>query len=101
MGETIQKYVGIVIMLATVIGYVVTSSAYVLGLEAKIEALDASVAKNAKSGSNALAAYKQEQLVLQEFTKARLPMVLSNSVDVGWIRSTCCSELESTYVIKE
>jgi len=101
MGETIQKYAGIVIMLATVIGYVVTSSAYVLGLEAKIEALSASVDKNAKSGSNALAAYKQEQLIMQEFTKARLPMVLSNSVDVGWIRSTCCSELDSVFVIKE
>jgi len=101
MNEVIQKYIGIIIAAVTIVGYVITTTEYVFGLESKIESLDAKVEKNAKSGSAALSAYKKEQLVLQEFTKARLPMVLSNSVDVGWIRSTCCSELDNIFLVKE
>ncbi len=101
MNEMIQKYVGIVIAIVTIVGYIIGTSSYIIGLESKIESLDAKVEKNAKSGSTALSAYKREQLVIQEFTKTRLPMVLSNSVDVGWIRSTCCSELDNIFLVKE
>jgi len=94
MNEVIQKYIGIIIAAVTIVGYVITTTSYIFGLEAKIESLDAKIEKNAKSGSNALKAYKQEQVLMQEVVKARMPMIIKNGVNYNWLRDTCCSEID-------
>jgi len=99
MNDMIQKYIGIIIAAVTIVGYVITTTGYIFGLEAKIEMLDAKIEKNAKSGSNALKAYKQEQFLMQEVVKDRIPIVLRNQLNFDWLRETCCDEI-NTVVVK-